>query len=192
MFPELTRDDVFRIETARLWLRWPRAADMRDFARLASDPEVAKGISCLQTPFGAREAEDFVLGARRVNLAGEGTVLALSPRSDPSAFIGSAGVQAKGDGRGLVLGYWLGRPDWGQGLMREAIEAIVDMAFMLSGAQDIEARLTEQTPEAAGKVLAACGFPKAGADGRARIARSEWLSARADVAGRIALPKAAA
>ena len=27
MFPDLTRDDVFRLETRRLWLRWPRAAD---------------------------------------------------------------------------------------------------------------------------------------------------------------------
>ncbi len=27
MFPDLTRDDVFRIETKRLWLRWPRIQD---------------------------------------------------------------------------------------------------------------------------------------------------------------------
>jgi hypothetical protein len=27
MFPDLLRDDVFRLETRRLWLRWPRAAE---------------------------------------------------------------------------------------------------------------------------------------------------------------------
>jgi hypothetical protein len=27
MFPDLTADDIFRIETERLWLRWPRASD---------------------------------------------------------------------------------------------------------------------------------------------------------------------
>ena len=27
MFPEITRDEVFRIETPRLWLRWPVLAD---------------------------------------------------------------------------------------------------------------------------------------------------------------------
>ena len=27
MFPEIAKDDVFRIETRRLWLRWPRLAD---------------------------------------------------------------------------------------------------------------------------------------------------------------------
>ena len=27
MFPDLARDDVFRLETSRLWLRWPRMGD---------------------------------------------------------------------------------------------------------------------------------------------------------------------
>ena len=35
MFPELTRDDVFRLETRRLWLRWPRMADANAILRLA-------------------------------------------------------------------------------------------------------------------------------------------------------------
>jgi len=166
MFPELTRDDVFRIETARLWLRWPRTVDARDFLRLASDQEVMKQTSCLQAPFDARAADEFIFGARRANAEGEGTILAVSPRHDPSAFIGMAGVQTKGDGRALVLGYWLGRPYRGQGLMREAIEALVDMAFVVSDAQEIETPLSQETPEAAAKVLASCGFPPAGADGR--------------------------
>jgi hypothetical protein len=96
MFPELTRDDVFRIETAHLWLRWPRAVDARDFARLASDQEAMKQTSCLLAPFDAFTADDFVIGARRANAQSEGMVLALAPRQDPSAFLGMAGVQAKG------------------------------------------------------------------------------------------------
>lgn len=35
MFPELTRDDVFRLETRRLWLRWTRMADASAILRLA-------------------------------------------------------------------------------------------------------------------------------------------------------------
>ena len=192
MFPELTRDDVFRIETARLWLRWPRAVDARDFARLASDQEVTKQTSCLQAPFDARAADDFILGARRANAQGAGIIFALSPRQSPAGFIGMAGVQAKGDGRSLVLGYWLGRPYRGQGLMREALEAIVDMAFVLSDAQEIETPLSQETPEAAAKVLAACGFPPAAPNGRSCITKGAWLAARSQVASRIALPLAAA
>ena len=190
MFPELTRDDVFRIETARLWLRWPRAKDVPAFARLAADADVAKMTACLQPPFGLVEAEDFVIGARRVNVAGEGTVLAISPRNDPSAFLGIVGVQAKGDAT-LALGYWLGRPFWGQGLMKEAMEAALDMAFVLSDAAQIETPAPPLESPAA-RVLTRVGFPPAGKDGRFVIARQDWLALRADAAQRIALPQAAA
>lgn len=192
MFPELTRDDVFRIETARLWLRWPRAVDARDFVRLASDQEAMKQMSCLQAPFDALAADDFVIGARRANAQGEGMVLALAPRHDPSAFLGMAGVQAKGDGSTLVLGYWLGRPYRGQGLMREAIEAVVDMALVLTDAREIETPLSEKLPEAAVQMLGSFGFPPAGTDGLTRITREGWLQARSQAASRIAWPLVAA
>ena len=190
MFPELTRDDVFRIETARLWLRWPRAADVPAFARLAADADVAKMTACLQPPFGVGEAQDFIIGARRVNVAGEGTVLAVAPRDDPAAFLGIVGVQAAGPDS-LALGYWLGRPYWGQGLMCEAMSAVLDMAFVLSKATGIE---TPAPPpgSAAATVLARAGFPPAGADGRCCIGRRDWLGLRAGAADRIARPQTAA
>lgn len=190
MFPELTRDDVFRIETARLWLRWPRAKDVSAFARLAADAEVAQMTACLQPPFGPVEAEDFVIGARRVNLAGEGLVLALAPGNDPAAFLGTVGVQARSAGT-LSLGYWLGRPYWGQGLMREAIVAVLDMAFVLTDAREIEAP-APPTGSAAATVLTRAGFPAVDGDGRSRIGRQDWLDLRAQAAERIALPQAAA
>jgi RimJ/RimL family protein N-acetyltransferase len=193
MFPDLTRDDVFRIETARHWLRWPRADDVSAFARLASDQDIAKLTLCLPKPFGPNEAEDFVIGARRANADGRGLVLALAPRNDPSAFVGMVGVQARCNDAAsreadLVLGYWLGKPYWGQGLMQEAIEAVLDMAFMLPDAQTIEAPVREGHV-ASRKVLARCGFPRppAGAS-HSVITRDAWLCARAGVASRIALP----
>ena len=33
MFPEITHDDVFRLETERLWLRWPRLSDAEGILR---------------------------------------------------------------------------------------------------------------------------------------------------------------
>ena len=192
MFPELTRDDVFRIETARLWLRWPRAVDARDFVRLASDQEVMKQATCLQAPLDVHAADDVILGARRANAQGEGMVLALAPRHDPFGFLGMAGVQAKGDGATLVLGYWLGRPHRGQGLMREAIEALVDMALVLTDAKGVETSLSETMPEAAIEMLASFGFPPPDADGRSRMSRDGWLRARRQAASRIAWPLVAA
>ena len=54
MFPDLTRDDVFRLETRRLWLRWPRHADGQAIARLAGDKaadDIAGERSRLDEPF---------------------------------------------------------------------------------------------------------------------------------------------
>jgi hypothetical protein len=42
MFPDLTRDDVFRLETRSLWLRWPRIADAAAIARQAGEKAVAE------------------------------------------------------------------------------------------------------------------------------------------------------
>ncbi|MDO9440663.1 MAG: GNAT family N-acetyltransferase [Beijerinckiaceae bacterium] len=198
MFPDLTRDDVFRIETRRLWLRWPRAADVADFTRLAGDKAIADMTTCLSHPLHAADAEDFVIGSRKTNVQGHGLVLALSPRDDPAALIGMAGVMFQEEGsRDLILGYWLGRPYWGQGLMNEALEATIDMAFLLSRAESVRSPLRPDN-EAGRKVLSRCGFPvgegtrapdPAGRKARfmdAAISRSDWLAARSAEPARIA------
>lgn len=193
MFPDLTRDDVFRIETRRLWLRWLRASDAGDFARLASDKTVAEMTTCLPHPFGHGDAEDFVIGSRRTNAEGRGLVLALSPRGDPTALIGVVGLQVQDEEAGsLILGYWLGRPFWGQRLMSEAVAAVMDMGFVLSKAQTVHSPV-RQDNAAAQKVLARCGFPLGELpEGNERfalatIARSGWLAARRSSAERIAV-----
>ena len=95
----------------------------------------------------------------------------------------------------LVLGYWLGKPQSGQGLRQAAIEGVLDMAFMLPDAQSIEAPVCEDNV-AARKALARCGFPPPLPDARRSVVtRTAWLAARAGapgrIASRIALPRAA-
>ncbi len=70
MFPEITRDDVFRLETERLWLRWPRAADVEAMVELAGDPEVALKTARIPQPYEARDSEGFIMRARAENTAG--------------------------------------------------------------------------------------------------------------------------
>ena len=41
MFPDMARDDVFRLETPRLWLRWPRICDAAAIHKFCSRWEVA-------------------------------------------------------------------------------------------------------------------------------------------------------
>jgi hypothetical protein len=51
MFPDLLRDDVFRLETRRLWLRWPRAADTALIASLAGERDVAEMTANIPHPY---------------------------------------------------------------------------------------------------------------------------------------------
>lgn len=143
MFPEITHDDVFRLETERLWLRWPRMADAAAFVVLLNDPEVTRHTT-LPRPYRSQDAEGFIRFAREANAAGDSLYLVLAPKRDPNAPIGvisAEGAQSRGASR---LGFWLGRPHWGQGLMREAASAFVDLVFKITS---LERMISCATPE---------------------------------------------
>lgn len=143
MFPEITHDDVFRLETERLWLRWPRIADAAAFVVLLSDPEVTRHTT-LPRPYRSQDAEDFIRFARAANAAGDSLYLVLAPKRDPNAPIGvisAEGAQSRGTSR---LGFWLGRPHWGQGLMSEAASAFVDLVFKITS---LERLISAATPD---------------------------------------------
>jgi RimJ/RimL family protein N-acetyltransferase len=127
MFPDLLRDDVFRLETRRLWLRWPRAADAATIARLAGDREVAEMTSRIPHPYPPGSAAEFVLMSRAANHEGRSLTLVLSPKARPNEALGCIDLAAVGPDE-LRLGYWLGRPFWSQGLMSEAAIALIDIA----------------------------------------------------------------
>ncbi|MBK9081208.1 MAG: GNAT family N-acetyltransferase [Rhizobiales bacterium] len=140
MFPELTRDDVFRLETKRLWLRWPRAADVSTLAQLLSDPEVALWTARIPHPYSREAAEAFVLGARSANAEGLSLSLAIALRSRPQEAVG--GIELRPDASGAArLGYWLGQPFRGVGYMAEAIEALISMTFGLTEVAAVEAEV---------------------------------------------------
>jgi RimJ/RimL family protein N-acetyltransferase len=129
MFPEVTRDDIFRLETERLWLRWPRACDAGAFVRLAGDPEIALKTATIPYPYERRHADEAILRMREQNSRGDGLDLALALKRQPNETIGVVGLRgAKGPDE-PTFGFWLGRPFWGQGLMGEAASAFLDLVF---------------------------------------------------------------
>lgn len=137
MFPEITHDDVFRLETERLWLRWPRAADIGAIARLAGDPQVSSQTASIPHPYQESDAEKFVLRARAENASGEGLCLAVAPKREPNDVIGVIGAHGSANRGVATLGYWLARDHWGQGLMTEAASAFVDLVFGVSSIDQI-------------------------------------------------------
>jgi hypothetical protein len=80
MFPDLTRDDVFRIETRRLWLRWPTAKDRDAILKLAGDRAVAEMLARVPHPLPGWMA------TTPIRLAGAERRAKASVRPAPVAF----------------------------------------------------------------------------------------------------------
>jgi RimJ/RimL family protein N-acetyltransferase len=157
MFPDLTRDDVFRLETRRLWLRWPRLADGQAIARLAGEKAVAEMTARIPHPYSAEDAERFVFHARQTNADGHGLQLAITPKGRPNAPIGMVGIGPSPEDGRPHLGYWLGSPQWGEGLATEAARALIDAFFAYTGETELTSAARVINP-ASRRVLEKCGF----------------------------------
>ncbi|MGO8799141.1 MAG: GNAT family N-acetyltransferase [Roseiarcus sp.] len=190
MFPDLARDDVFRLETKRLWLRWPRAADATAIERYSSRWEVARMTSRIPHPYPAGEAERFIFTAREANALGRDLILVITPLRGKREPIGMISLESRREER-LTLGYALTPEAWGKGLATEAAAAAIDAAFTLTGALEILATAHIENP-ASRRVLEKCGFAHMGSGlegaparggmvpcDRFRLERSAWAARRA-------------
>lgn len=156
MFPELTRDDVFRLETRRLWLRWPRMADASAILRQAGEKAVAEMTASIPHPYPVDAVEPFIFAMRKGNALGEHLVLAVTPRSRPNELIGMIGAHRQATGVPFI-GYWLGTQHWNKGYATEAVQALIDSLFTLVEMPAIEADTRVINP-ASRRVLEKSGF----------------------------------
>jgi RimJ/RimL family protein N-acetyltransferase len=190
MFPDLARDDVFRLETARLWLRWPRMCDAAAIHKFCSLWEVARYTARIPHPYPPGSAERFIFAAREANASGREMTLVMTPIKGKPDAIGSISLESRGSDR-LALGYALAPEAWGKGLATEAAGAMIEAAFGLTPAVEILANVTVEN-EASRAVLEKCGFALVGtglqgAPARGgmveslsfRLARADWVGAAA-------------
>lgn len=90
--------------------------------------------------------------------------------------IGSIGLQQRGPVGRCDVGYWLAPPYWRQGLMKEALSAVVDHAFTALGAVKVEADVF--IGNAAGiALLESVGFTREGTVRRVHPKRGRWVDA---------------
>jgi RimJ/RimL family protein N-acetyltransferase len=185
MFPDLARDDVFRLETKRLWLRWPRAADSAAIERYSSRWEVAKMTARIPHPYPAGEAERFIFTAREANALGRDLILVITPIRGKRDPLGMISLESRREGR-LTLGYALAPETWGKGLATEAAGAAINAGFALTNALEMLATAHVENP-ASRRVLEKCGFAHMGSGlegaparggmvpcDRFRLERSAW------------------
>ncbi len=150
---------VPRLETARLILRPLRMSDADDMFAYARDPEVSRHVlwsahtSILQT-------RAFLRASIRQYRQGYGS-LAIQRKAD-GKMIGTIGfVWVNREYRSAEVGYSLGRAWWNQGLMTEALRALVNYGFDRMGLNRIEAQHETDNP-ASGRVMAHVGMRREG------------------------------
>jgi RimJ/RimL family protein N-acetyltransferase len=190
MFPDLARDDVFRIETPRLWLRWPRIGDAAAIHRFCSQWEVARFTARIPHPYPAGSAERFIYAAREANASGRDLTLVMTPIRGKRDAVGSISLESRGKDR-LALGYVLAPEAWGKGLATEATQVMIDAGFGLTPVLEILASVTVEN-EASRAVVEKCGFTllstgPQGAPARGgmvechnyRLSRADWAEAGA-------------
>ena len=182
MFPDIARDDVFRLETRRLWLRWPRLSDAPAIERYCAKWEVARHTARIPHPYPKGSAERFVYAAREANTLGRDLTLAIAPLGAPTRVLGAISLERRGTDR-LTLGYALAPEAWGRGYATEAARALVDAAFRLSAVVEIEASVQAENP-ASSRVLEKVGFCHVGRGLRGAPARGAMVECDAYVLAR--------
>ncbi len=107
------------LTTERLHLRPFQRSDAADFTRLAGDWAVASMTSDIPHPLTRAQAAAWLK-------PGRGEVRFAIVRD--GRLIGGAGFYRRRSGA-AELGFWLGRPWWGQGYATEAARAVVRYGF---------------------------------------------------------------
>ena len=140
------------IRTDRLLLRAPEARDVASITRLAGDYGVASMTSVMPHPYAEADARQFVAQVGRQDPARERTVVV----EHLGEAIGCLGFH-RAAGRPLEFGYWIGRPQWGQGFATEAAAGALHWASEDWGRRAIVSGHFADNPASA-NVLIKSGF----------------------------------
>lgn len=117
-----------RIETDRLLLRPWAEADAAELYKYAKDPDIGP-IAGWPPHTGVENSREII---RTVLSAPETYAVVLKSTGEPVGSVGimfgensSAPMQANE----AEIGYWIGKPHWGKGLIPEAVKALIVRCF---------------------------------------------------------------
>ena len=128
-----------KLETARLLLRGWEASDAEHIYAYASDPEVTAYMAWNRhTSLNASHGflNTFAAGMYQQ----QDLSYALCARSEPERALGGVGLHWRSrEHKVMELGYVLARPQWGQGYVPEAGQALLQFAFQTTTVERIYA-----------------------------------------------------
>ncbi len=144
------------LETQRLTLRRLTLRDARDMYRYAKDPEVARHV-LWQAHRDVSETRAYLRYILYQYHAGEPSSWGIVDR-ESGHVIGTIGFMAySAEHRFVEIGYSLSRAHWGQGLMTEALQAVLAECLGVLGLNRVEAVHFPDNPSS-GRVMEKCGM----------------------------------
>lgn len=146
-------DQPETIATTRLTLREPRWDDAARLAELANDFDVVRMTTGMPFPYTLQDADGFLRRMQARDRARE-AVFAIDHADE--GVVGVLGFHPT-EPRAPEVGYWIGRPYWGQGYATEAATAALDWARAGWGRRLVVSGHFADNP-ASGRVLEKAGF----------------------------------
>ena len=134
--PGATAINTLRFETERLLMEVPTIDDASTLFDLVGGADRLEITEYLiwDGPDHLSETREFIEKVRTGWYAANGFHWVIRDRhgqftAAPETAMGMIGTRPSGEpGRGDI-GYWLGKPFWGRGIMREALASLLDLAF---------------------------------------------------------------
>lgn len=112
-------------ETERLVMRPWREDDAENLYKYASDPAVGPAAGW---PVHT-SVEDSLRVLREVLIEDKTWAVTIKPSDEPVGSVGAFPTDASGADGEPEIGYWIGRPYWGNGYIPEAVRALIGRCF---------------------------------------------------------------
>lgn len=144
-----------RIASLPVVLRALRPADAPRVLELCGDWEVARMTALVPHPYLPGMAESWIAATEAEQATGTAFTYAIT-RGDDGLLVGAITLATSADGPN-ALGYWVGRPHWGNGYATAAARGLIALAFAQRGIDKLGAIHLARNP-ASGRVLAKCGM----------------------------------
>lgn len=120
------------LKTTDLRLRAPAIGDAKRFTELLSNIEVSKNLARVPHPFTIDQAIE-TLSQWRADVDPHDARFVIEYGTEGAiGVIGFRGLEGSAH-----LGYWIGEPYWGRGLMTQAMSAVVPWYFSVTKAEII-------------------------------------------------------
>ena len=158
------------LQTERLLLRPPVAADISRIVPLISDFEVSKNLARVPHPYSENDGCAWVVRTAGERTRGESFPFIVMEKTQDK-LIGICGVQPQLD---FMLGYWFGKLYWDRGYATEAARRVAKFAFDELSTNRLTASWMDDNP-ASGHVLEKIGCKPDGTEEQDCLSRGSTV-----------------